>query len=678
MQEHDELIASRYQRLRLLGQGGFGQTWLVYDKEGDREVVLKQLDMRRAQDWKSVELFEREAQVLRGLHHEAIPKYLGDFRLETEGRMELFLVQELARGQDLRAWIEELGWRPTTDEIIALTAQLLKVLIYLHALVPPVIHRDLKPQNIMRDAQGRISLVDFGSVKASWQELGRGSTVAGTFGYMAPEQLRGVGVAQTDLYGVGTTLLYLITRQDPSQLPSKGLNIDFRAVTQLPEPLAAWLDRCLEADYERRFPSAQAALDALLAPQQGAAPTPLPSLPNDAPPAVKVEPEAMPDQRRYRQEPLDPEHAKRTFKMENPGMALLGVLGLAGLVAGSLFLHSAGMLVLMIAVAILPLIMIFGGVTPKDDLAHPRTWLIKARGHMLAGGAATAAFGLMSLHSEMVYSPASMVIGAIGMAIFAVVGFMGMGEWLSLRRLLRFEQQANFEHPWLVENNVGSLRVDALTPGASVRFHGPATHLGLGTMGLAMLCFGYQVAHQVLTGTFSQGWAAFAGIVGLLGALIAYGNRQDNKRNATIFKDEQGKLMIDATLDGTRVTGEIAQVRVIDVGLKHGHEPSQIFSLQVLAHAHPKEEPKAAFELNNLPLAQANLLGISLEHLIMQVEPDYIPELTLAVRAEEALASPQEEVVLGFEAAAAGEQALAEVEAQVEVVAQSKGHEQPW
>ncbi|MEO0868905.1 MAG: protein kinase, partial [Cyanobacteria bacterium J06642_11] len=89
---------------------------------------------------------------------------------------------------------------------------------YLHGLNPPIIHRDVKPQNIIWSQNGRIFLVDFGAVQTVYQNtIAFSSTVVGTFGYMAPEQFRGQAYPTTDLYGLGTTLLALLTHQNPGE-----------------------------------------------------------------------------------------------------------------------------------------------------------------------------------------------------------------------------------------------------------------------------------------------------------------------------------------------------------------------------------------------------------------------------------------------------------------------------
>ncbi|MBD1921010.1 hypothetical protein H6F77_07900 [Microcoleus sp. FACHB-831] len=107
-------------------------------------------------------------------------------------------------------------------------------------------------------------LVDFGAVQDTYHNtVTGGSTVVGTYGYMAPEQFRGQAVLSTDLYGLATTLLFLLTRKSPAELPQRKLKIDFRSHVSVSKDFADWLEKMLEPVMEDRFPSANAALAVL-------------------------------------------------------------------------------------------------------------------------------------------------------------------------------------------------------------------------------------------------------------------------------------------------------------------------------------------------------------------------------------------------------------------------------
>jgi eukaryotic-like serine/threonine-protein kinase len=257
------ILGEQYRVLELLGAGGSGETYRVLDLQAEIEVAVKVLSLQGMADWKTLELFEREAKILSQLDHPAIPKYLDFFRTLIAGEEVFCLVQEIAPGQPLTAWIEQ-GYSFSEKELQQIAVQILDILIYLQDFTPPIIHRDIKPQNILRTESGVIYLVDFGAVRDTYHlTITGGSTIVGTYGYMAPEQFRGQAVLATDLYGLGATLLYLRSGQDPADLPVKKMKIDFRDRVKTSVDFANWLDGLLEPMPEDRYRSAALALDCL-------------------------------------------------------------------------------------------------------------------------------------------------------------------------------------------------------------------------------------------------------------------------------------------------------------------------------------------------------------------------------------------------------------------------------
>jgi hypothetical protein len=264
----NDVIDDRYRLVRELGRGGTGVTYMAESLETGQRVALKELSLKGLKDWKQVELFEREARTLEGLDHPAIPDYVDYFQVDTADNRLFYLAQEIAEGTSL-ADLVEAGWRADEAEARHIAESVLQVLDYLHTLNPPVIHRDIKPQNIIRREDGHIYLVDFGAVQTVYRDtLSQGSTVVGTYGYMAPEQFRGQAVPATDLYGLGATLLFLLTHQSPADLPQKRLRIDFRPYISVSEDFASWLDQMIDPLVEDRFASAREALKALIQPPE--------------------------------------------------------------------------------------------------------------------------------------------------------------------------------------------------------------------------------------------------------------------------------------------------------------------------------------------------------------------------------------------------------------------------
>jgi hypothetical protein len=215
--------------------------------EGERPVAIKQLRVQGVGDWKPVELFEREAQVLASLRHQAVPEIYRHFEgQDDQGKLALYLVMELIEGPSLR---DELRAGRTFDDLAAteLALALLEVLEYLHERRPPVFHRDIKPSNIVLRPTGAPVLVDFGGVCHGWRPAQGGSTVSGTFGYMPAEQLLGQVSPGSDLYALGATLLHLLTGREPTEFSFEAGRLS------------------LPADLEVR-PALRRTIDALLAP----------------------------------------------------------------------------------------------------------------------------------------------------------------------------------------------------------------------------------------------------------------------------------------------------------------------------------------------------------------------------------------------------------------------------
>ncbi|PZD74238.1 Serine/threonine-protein kinase F [Acaryochloris thomasi RCC1774] len=261
----DEIVLGRYRIVTLIGQGSSGTTYEVEDLETYQRVALKAMSFRGMQNWKQLELFEREAQVLSCLKHPAIPQYLNYFQIDSEHDRLFYIAQALAPGKSLATLIEE-GWCPNPAEVQRIARMTLNILIYLHGLTPPVVHRDIKPQNIVYSNDGHIHLVDFGAVQAVLRNTTvHGSTIVGTYGYMAPEQLQGQAYGATDLYALGATLLFLLTHICPGDLPQKRLKLLFREHLQgqIEPSFADWLDQMINPHLEDRFPTAQEALNAL-------------------------------------------------------------------------------------------------------------------------------------------------------------------------------------------------------------------------------------------------------------------------------------------------------------------------------------------------------------------------------------------------------------------------------
>jgi len=238
----DTLRSGRYALVGELGAGSQAETLDAVDKLHGRAVAIKRFQVRGAKSWKDVELAEREARVLSTLSHPNLPVYIEHF--EEEGA--LYLVMEKIEGETL-ASLRKRRASLTPAHIARFLADADSVLLYLHSRVPPIIHRDIKPGNVILRNDGSFAFVDFGSVRDQLKPEG-GSTVVGTFGYMAPEQFQGRALPASDVYAVGATALSLVTGREPEDLPHRGLAIDVRAA--LGPNAEPWLVRALSAMLE--------------------------------------------------------------------------------------------------------------------------------------------------------------------------------------------------------------------------------------------------------------------------------------------------------------------------------------------------------------------------------------------------------------------------------------------
>lgn len=268
------LLLDRYRAIRLIGQGGFGRTLLVTNEVDHSRCVIKQFYPQfQSNPEKAAELFRLEAQRLETLgQHPQIPKLLNYF--EVEGNQ--YLVQEFVDGRNLAQELAEVG-AFNEPQIRQLLQDILPILKFVHE--HQVIHRDVKPENVVRRGSDRkLVLVDFGAAKYTTETtLGKTGTMIGSAAYTAPEQVRGKAVYASDLYSLGVTCIHLLTQMSPFELFDSGENkwvwrhyldkqttrdgfISSKRKTPVSQWLGAVLDKMLESGTTKRYSSAETVL----------------------------------------------------------------------------------------------------------------------------------------------------------------------------------------------------------------------------------------------------------------------------------------------------------------------------------------------------------------------------------------------------------------------------------
>ena len=247
----------RYEVERFAGEGSQGVTFIGTDRKTGAKVALKLFDLGKAKDWKAQELFDREVQTLKRLNHGGIPQFL-DVVTDADTGARCLVMTHVA-GDALGAVLKRDGVVPE-KRLWGFVVDAAHILASVHG--DGVVHRDLKPDNFILRPDGTLAIVDFGGVGTVRAQAG--STVVGTFGYMAPEQLYGAQTAATDLYALGATLLTLATNKSPEDQPRKGLAINVEAAAPfLSAPLKKLLTTLLSPDPSLRPADGAALLVAL-------------------------------------------------------------------------------------------------------------------------------------------------------------------------------------------------------------------------------------------------------------------------------------------------------------------------------------------------------------------------------------------------------------------------------
>jgi serine/threonine-protein kinase len=259
------VVDGRYRVLRKIGSGGMADVWLAEDSHLQRQVALKVLHSRFAQDREFVERFRREAEAAAGLQH---PNVVAVFdRGEFEGTY--YIAMQYLEGRTLK---ELIDYGLTPEQAAYLIRQVLEGARFAHRR--GIVHRDLKPQNVIVDDEGKAVVTDFGIARAGVSDITQTGSVMGTPQYLSPEQAQGEDVTPvSDLYSVGVMLYEALTGKVPFEGES-AVAVAMKQVSQPPlrpssinpqvtPPLDAVVMRALEKAPGERFQSADAFIAAL-------------------------------------------------------------------------------------------------------------------------------------------------------------------------------------------------------------------------------------------------------------------------------------------------------------------------------------------------------------------------------------------------------------------------------
>lgn len=261
MNNQSIVLNQRYEVVATLHQhhGNNRSTYLAKDLQLDEEVIIKEFKFLKTVNWTNFKDYEREINILKSLNHPYISHYLDFFETEKS----VCLVQKYISGDSLA-----ISRTFTAEDVKKIALNLLDILIYLQDQTPPIIHRDIKPENILVDDNLNTYLIDFGLCSFGNQERGKSSVAAGTFGFMAPEQIYNKTLTKaTDLYGLGVTLICLLTGTQSTNIHHL---IDDDNILSFHEQLPPinsvfihWLEKSTKINHKERYFSAKAAYNAL-------------------------------------------------------------------------------------------------------------------------------------------------------------------------------------------------------------------------------------------------------------------------------------------------------------------------------------------------------------------------------------------------------------------------------
>ena len=253
--EAGAVLCDRYEIEAAIGQGGMGAVYRARDIQTGAIVAVKQLRPDASAGFESREMlarFDNEWQLLRTLNHPRIPRMLDAFRIEECGYYVMEFIEGKSLDQVLRGY-KSTGRRFPEELLLQYSLQILDVLEYLHGLPKGLLHRDVKPQNIIvREADGELFLVDFGLAREGGSATTK--TLVGTLGYAPLEQVKGHPEARSDLYALGATMYHMLVGEQPAPFDIPPIAT---VRNDLHPALAEVVDRACQDNVNRRYANAR-------------------------------------------------------------------------------------------------------------------------------------------------------------------------------------------------------------------------------------------------------------------------------------------------------------------------------------------------------------------------------------------------------------------------------------
>ncbi len=253
--EAGAVLQDRYEIEAAIGQGGMGAVYRARDRRTEHIVAVKQLLPDASAGFESKEMlarFDNEWQLLRTLNHPRIPRMLDAFRIEECGYYVMEFIEGQSLDQTLRGY-KTTGRRFPEELLLQYALQILDVLEYLHGLPKGLLHRDVKPQNIIvREADGELFLVDFGLAREGGSATTK--TLVGTLGYAPLEQVKGHPEPRSDLYALGATMFHMLVGEQPAPFDIPPIAT---VRNDLHPALAEVVDRACQDNVNRRYANAR-------------------------------------------------------------------------------------------------------------------------------------------------------------------------------------------------------------------------------------------------------------------------------------------------------------------------------------------------------------------------------------------------------------------------------------